>query len=119
VQIVLEQIRAVGRERAKSVNLDSNLVEDIGLDSLERMEVASALEGVFGGRIPEETLQQVFTVREVALAIEQHIGVEPRNLAATLKSRSGQSAATVSRLRKKQRFRRNISTSPKLRNLSG
>ena len=94
VQIVLEQIRAVGRERAKSVNLDSNLVEDIGLDSLERMEVASALEGVFGGRIPEETLQQVFTVREVALAIEQHIGVEPRNLAATLASRSGQSAAT-------------------------
>lgn len=94
VQIVLEQIRAIGRERAKSVNLDSNLVEDIGLDSLERMEVASALEGVFGGRIPEETLQQVFTVREVALAIEQHIGVEPRNLAATLKSRAGQSAAS-------------------------
>jgi 8-amino-7-oxononanoate synthase/acyl carrier protein len=95
VQIVLEQIRAVGRERAKSLNLDSNLVEDIGLDSLERMEVASALEGVFGGRIPEDTLQQVFTVREVALAIEQHIGVEPRNLAATLASRSGQSAATL------------------------
>lgn len=95
VQIVMEQIRAVGRERAKSVNLDSNLVEDIGLDSLERMEVASALEGVFGGRIPEDTLQQVFTVREVALAIEQHIGVEPRNLAATLASRSGQSAATL------------------------
>lgn len=93
VQIVMEQIRAVGRERAKSVNLDSNLVEDIGLDSLERMEVASALEGIFGGRIPEDTLQQVFTVREVALAIEQHIGVEPRNLAATLASRSGQSAA--------------------------
>ncbi len=93
VQIVMEQIRAVGRERSKTVNLDSNLVEDLGLDSLERMEVASALEGVFGGRIPEETLQQVFTVREIALAIEQHIGVEPRNLAATLASRSGQSAA--------------------------
>ena len=77
-QIVLEEVRAVAKERAKELTLDSNIVLDLGLDSLERMQIASSLEEVFGGRFPEEVLQEIYTCREVAEAIEKHMGVEPK-----------------------------------------
>ena len=41
------------------------------------MQIASSLEEIFGGRFPEEVLQEVYTVREVAEAIEKHMGTEP------------------------------------------
>ena len=43
---------------------------------MERLDIAHTLEQMFGGRIPEEVLQDVETVREVAEAIETHVGVE-------------------------------------------
>ncbi|MCA9223146.1 MAG: aminotransferase class I/II-fold pyridoxal phosphate-dependent enzyme [Planctomycetales bacterium] len=76
-RIVMEHVRAVGKERAKRLTLDSNIVE-LGLDSLERMEIANALEETFGGRFPEEVLAEIETIRQVAAAIEEYIGVEPR-----------------------------------------
>jgi 8-amino-7-oxononanoate synthase/acyl carrier protein len=77
-QIVLEQVRAVASERARHLTLDTNIVLDLGLDSLERMQIANALEEIFGGRFPEEVLAQIETCREVARAIEQHLGTTPR-----------------------------------------
>lgn len=77
-QIVLEQVRLVAKERAKELNLDTNIVLDLGLDSLERMQIASALEEIFGGRFPEEVLQEIYTCREVAEAIQTHLGTEPK-----------------------------------------
>ena len=41
------------------------------------MQIANALEEIFGGRFPEEVLQEIYTVREVAQAIERHMGTEP------------------------------------------
>ena len=40
------------------------------------MDVAQRLEQEFGGRIPEEVLQVVETVRQVAVAIEKYIGTD-------------------------------------------
>jgi 8-amino-7-oxononanoate synthase len=77
-QIVLDQVRAVARERAKQLDLDTNIAFDLGLDSLERMQIASALEEIFGGRFPEAVLQEIYTCREVAQAIQQHMGAEPK-----------------------------------------
>jgi 8-amino-7-oxononanoate synthase/acyl carrier protein len=77
-QMVLEQVRAVASERARHLTLDTNIVLDLGLDSLERMQIANALEEIFGGRFPEEVLTQIETCREVARAIEQHMGTVPR-----------------------------------------
>jgi 8-amino-7-oxononanoate synthase/acyl carrier protein len=74
---VLSHVRAVAQERAKNLTLDSNIVVDLGLDSLERMQIANSLEETFGGRLPEEVLQQIETCRETALAIEKYIGTEP------------------------------------------
>jgi 8-amino-7-oxononanoate synthase/acyl carrier protein len=76
-ELVLEHVRAIGKERARNLDLDTNIVTDLGLDSLERMQIANALEETFGGRFPEDVLTQIETCRDVALAIEEYIGAEP------------------------------------------
>ena len=53
----------VAKERAKNLTLDSNIVTDLGLDSLERMQIANSLEETFGGRFPEDVLAEIETVR--------------------------------------------------------
>ena len=78
VQAVLEQVRAVAHERAKDLSIDTNIV-GLGLDSLERQQIAHALEEQFGGRFPEHVLAEIETCREVALAIQQHIGSQPKS----------------------------------------
>ncbi|MFP6677616.1 MAG: aminotransferase class I/II-fold pyridoxal phosphate-dependent enzyme [Pirellulaceae bacterium] len=77
-EMVMREVRAVAKERADELTLDSNIAIDLGLDSLERLEIANTLEEIYGGRLPEDVLQGTETVREVALAIQTHIGVEPR-----------------------------------------
>jgi 8-amino-7-oxononanoate synthase len=83
--LVLDHVRAVAKERAKSLSLDTNIL-DLGLDSLERTQIAFSLQETFGGRFPEEVLVEIETCREVALAIQKYIGSKPkiaRQLAAT------------------------------------
>ncbi len=77
-QEVLDHVRSVAKERAKRLTLDSNIVLDLGLDSLERLQIAHSLEETFNGRIPEEVVHQLETCREVAAAIEKYIGTEPK-----------------------------------------
>jgi len=72
--IVMDAIRSVAQERAKELDLDTNIVLDLGLDSLERMQIAHALEQTFDGRFPENVLQDIETVREVAEAIQRYMG---------------------------------------------
>ncbi|HEX7449431.1 MAG TPA: aminotransferase class I/II-fold pyridoxal phosphate-dependent enzyme [Pirellulales bacterium] len=72
-QQVLEEVQRIAKERAKGLTLDSSIVE-LGLDSLERMEILASLEERFGGRFPEEILPQLETCREVVEAVEKHLG---------------------------------------------
>ncbi len=76
VEAVKYFVREVGREQAKNLTLDTNIVH-LGLDSLARTDIASYLCTVFGGTLPDEVLQDVETVREVAEAIQAHIGKSP------------------------------------------
>ncbi len=77
-ELVMDHVRAIAKERAKNLSLDSNIAIDLGLDSLERLQIAHALEETFGGRFPEEVLAEIETVREVARAIAKHMGTEPK-----------------------------------------
>jgi 8-amino-7-oxononanoate synthase/acyl carrier protein len=74
-EIVYEKVREIGRERVGVLNWDTNIVE-LGLDSLERIEIVAALEETFGGRFPEHVLPEMETCGEVVEAIEQHLGGE-------------------------------------------
>ena len=53
-ELVLQEVRKIARERAANITLDSSILE-LGLDSLERMEILAALEERFGGRFPERS----------------------------------------------------------------
>lgn len=72
-QAVMAEVRRIGKERAANVELDSN-IGDLGLDSLERMEIIAALEERFGGRFPEDVLPELETCRQVLAASEVYLG---------------------------------------------
>jgi 8-amino-7-oxononanoate synthase/acyl carrier protein len=76
-QIVMDHVRAIAKERAKTLTASTNIVTDLGLDSLERLQIASSLEETFGGRFPEDVLAEIETVGQVAAAIQTYIGTEP------------------------------------------
>jgi 8-amino-7-oxononanoate synthase/acyl carrier protein len=74
VELVKRAVKSVAQERAKLLDLDTNIVVDLGLDSLERLQIAHVLESSVGGRFPEDVLQEIETVREIAEAIEENFG---------------------------------------------
>lgn len=76
-EVVMHHVREVAKERAKDMTIDSNIVE-MGLDSLERLQIAHALEEAFGGRFPEDVLSEIETCRAVTMAVQTYIGTETR-----------------------------------------
>jgi acyl carrier protein len=61
-QIVIDHVRAIAKERAKGpLTNETNIVTDLGLDSLERLQIANSLEETFGGRFPEDVLAEIET----------------------------------------------------------
>jgi len=86
VQAVFDHVRRIAKERAGNLTLDTNIVE-LGLDSLERMEIVASLEEAFGARFPEQVLPQIETCREVSEAILDHMPVKDQY--------RGQAAATA------------------------
>jgi 8-amino-7-oxononanoate synthase/acyl carrier protein len=94
VQIVMQYVRHVGKERARNLTPQTNIVLDLGLDSLERMEIARHLENAYGGRFPDEVLQEIETITEVAEAIERHLGTQLKQAAIPVEeSGEGQSGS--------------------------
>ncbi|PAY17117.1 fatty acyl-AMP ligase [Rhodopirellula sp. SM50] len=73
VAAIQYQVRSVAGERAKSLKLDTNIVLDLGLDSLERLEIARNLERTFGGRFPEQVLDEIETIGQTALAVQRYL----------------------------------------------
>ncbi len=72
LDVVLDRVRLVAKDRAGELTRETNIVSDLGLDSLERLEIARELEIAFGGQFPDEVLQEIETIDEVTSAIEEH-----------------------------------------------
>ena len=77
MHIVMQHVKAIGKERVRDLMPETNIVE-LGLDSLERMEIINCLEETFGGQLPEEILPQIETCQEVAEAVIKHLGARAR-----------------------------------------
>ena len=94
-EAIMHHVRRVAGERARDLSLQTNMVLDLGLDSLERLEIARNLERTFGGRFPEEVLDEIETVAQTALAIQRYLppGVETR-AQALLSGVTGDAAET-------------------------
>jgi 8-amino-7-oxononanoate synthase/acyl carrier protein len=71
--IVFEVVHKIGGERAANLSLDSTFAE-LGLDSLERIELQATLEERFGGRLPEDLGPELESIREVVEAVETYLG---------------------------------------------
>ncbi|MBQ8428785.1 MAG: acyl carrier protein [Clostridia bacterium] len=55
----------------EKVRPDAKIVEDLGADSLDVFELLNQLEDEFGIVIPEEDMEGLVTVADVAAAIEK------------------------------------------------
>lgn len=74
---MLEKIQGMLAEAlnisADKVTPDAKIVEDLGADSLDVVELLSQLEDEFGIIIPDEEVESLVTVADVAAAIEKLI----------------------------------------------
>jgi long-chain acyl-CoA synthetase len=64
----LQLLREASRDKT-AVRARANLELDLGLDSIERVEVLTNLEQLFGVNIPEEVAQSTYTVRQLVDAV--------------------------------------------------
>jgi long-chain acyl-CoA synthetase len=67
VEKALTVIRAASKNPA-AVRPDANIELDLGLDSMERVELLTQLEQLFGIHVPDEAAHQIYTVRELVEA---------------------------------------------------
>ena len=108
-EIVLMQVKAIARERAEYLTLETPITE-IGLDSLERMEILASLEETFGGRFPEEELQNLITANDVVQAIKKYMGTRPRQKTETDLDVIPESAWNISQWPEVKKLKQNFET---------
>lgn len=72
---MLEKIQAMLAEALniplEKVAPDAKIVDDLGADSLDVVELLSQLEDEFGVTIPDEEIETLVTVADVATALEK------------------------------------------------
>lgn len=85
VQRALRIIGEEGRSGAGEIRPADNLELDLGLDSIQRVELLMALQQEFGANLPESVMSEVYTVRELvdrvltatgSTAVEARAGVD-------------------------------------------
>jgi long-chain acyl-CoA synthetase len=65
VQRALEIVREASRMKSQSISPADNLELDLGLDSMQRIELLVAIEREIGGDVEESRLSEIYTVREL------------------------------------------------------
>ncbi len=72
--MVIEKVKEALAEqlnlKVENIKDDANILEDLGADSLDVIEMLMNLETEFGITIPDDKISQVKTVKEVAELIE-------------------------------------------------
>jgi len=72
-QKVLAYLPIIARKK-QGIHLEDNLELDLGLDSLARIELLVALEELFDIDLPEGIGSELFTVKDVVLTVQEHVG---------------------------------------------
>ncbi len=55
----------------KTITTESNILEDLGADSLDIIEMLMTLEDEYGITIPDEKISQVKTIGQIVALIEE------------------------------------------------
>jgi len=69
VKRALEIVRESARNKIAEIRPTHNLELDLGLDSMQRVELLTALEQQIGGDVPETHLAEVYSVRDLVDAV--------------------------------------------------
>ncbi len=70
LEIVREFVAELGYDRAvRAVSLDADLERDLGVGSLERVELMFQIEKVFSTRLPDDQVAEARTPRDLARAV--------------------------------------------------
>jgi len=57
---------------AGEISLETNIMEDLGADSLDVVELLMAIEDNFGVTVPDEDVPTLKTVRDIVGYVESH-----------------------------------------------
>jgi long-chain acyl-CoA synthetase len=71
IQRVIKVIREAARNNPELIRPADNLELDLGLDSMQRVELLVALEQELGGNLEESRLAEIYTVRELVDAVRE------------------------------------------------
>ncbi len=69
VKRALEIVHESSRNKLESIRPTHNLELDLGLDSMQRVELLTALEQQLGGDVPEAQLGEIYSVRDLVDAV--------------------------------------------------
>ncbi|HWZ82523.1 MAG TPA: AMP-binding protein [Terriglobales bacterium] len=69
VKGALEVVRESSRNKLAEIHPTHNLELDLGLDSMQRVELLTALEQKLGGDVPEAQLAEIYSVRDLVDAV--------------------------------------------------
>ena len=75
MQRVLATIAKVKRVKADTVTLDSSF-EELGIDSMDGVEILFALENEFDITIPDEAAKTIRSVRQMAEGVAQLVAAK-------------------------------------------
>lgn len=70
--IIAEQLSV----EAEEVNLDSNIQDDLGADSLDVVDLITTIEDEFDISIPDEAVEEIKTVGDIVNYIEKNTDAE-------------------------------------------
>ena len=78
VQQALAVIRRNAKNPKKELRPSDNLELDLGLDSMERVELLVELEQTIGSTVPQAVSSEIYSVRELVDAVLEHRGAGQR-----------------------------------------
>ena len=76
IQRVIKSIAATKRIPVESVTVDSNFLE-LGIDSMDAVEILFALENEFDINIPDEEVRSVRGIRQMCEGVERLVLAKP------------------------------------------
>ena len=75
--MILEKIQQILAQQfevsADSINADTNIVDDLGADSLDVVEMLMAMEDSFGITVPDEDIEELVTVSDIVEYVESNM----------------------------------------------
>ena len=75
VTIIVEHI-GLSQSRAEEITRDNKIIDDLGADSLDVIEIAMAIEEEFDINISDEKLHAIVTIQDAVKLVESELAAD-------------------------------------------